>query len=62
MGEQRIDATRVQLGEPMSFNGVTHRNMGEGFLRELKDSCIPKAYSSMCDSSPKLGAWSTLTA
>ena len=24
--------TKVQLGEPMSFIGVTYRNMGEGLL------------------------------
>ena len=30
--DQSTDTTKVQLGEPMSFIGVTYRNMGEELL------------------------------
>lgn len=30
MTEQSINTTKAHLGEPMSFMGVTHRNLGEG--------------------------------
>ena len=36
--------TEVQLGKPMSFIGITYRNVGEGYLQ---DSCITKAHNSM---------------
>lgn len=29
---QTMDTIKVQLGEPISFIGVTYKNMGEGFL------------------------------
>ena len=29
---QSTNTTKVQLGEPVSFIGVTYRNMGEGLL------------------------------
>jgi hypothetical protein len=33
--DQSMNTTKVQLGDPMSFIGVTYRNMGEG-LQEQK--------------------------
>ena len=32
MTDQSIDTTKVQLGELMSFIGVTHRGVGKGLL------------------------------
>jgi hypothetical protein len=32
MRDQSIDTTKVQLGELMSFIGVTHRGVGKGLL------------------------------
>jgi hypothetical protein len=32
MNVQITDTTEVQLGEPVSFIGMSYRNMGEGLL------------------------------
>lgn len=42
MADRSTDTTKVQLGEPMSFIGVTHRNMGEGLLigAEMTQRCL----------------------
>lgn len=34
--EQSMETTEVQLGEPVSFTGVTYRNMGEELLTEAE--------------------------
>lgn len=33
---QSVDTTKVQLGDPMSFTGITYRSMGEGLLRGVE--------------------------
>ena len=48
--DQCTDTTKVQLGEPMSFIGVTYRSVGEGLLTEA-DDYITKTHPSMGDSS-----------
>ena len=35
MADQSTYTTKTQLGEPMSFTGVTYRNMGERLLMEI---------------------------
>lgn len=32
MTEQSTNSAKVQLGQPMIFNGVIYRNMGEGLF------------------------------
>lgn len=32
MTDQSMDTTEIQLGEPLSFIGLTYSNMGEGLL------------------------------
>lgn len=59
--DQCKGTTEIHLGEPVRFIGVTHRSISDGYLQKwLKDSCIPKAYLSMGDSSWKLGTWRTV--
>lgn len=57
-----MEATEVQLGEPMSFTGVSYRNMGEGSLTgadvtQRKTAAPPYPTPAWVT---KLGAWSTL--
>lgn len=57
MTDQSTDATKVQLDKPVSFIGVTYRNMGEGFLtgaEMTQTPCITKAHPSMNDISQSL--------
>ena len=63
--DQSAHTTRVLLGEPISFIGVTYRNMGEGLVtgaemtqRQLHCQSLP----SVGDSSQKLGTWRNCTA
>ena len=63
--DQSAHTTKVLLDEPISFIGVTYRNMGEGLLtgaemtqRQLHRQSLP----SVGDSSQKLGAWRNCTA
>lgn len=55
MADQSMDTTKVQLSGPMSFIGITDRNMGELVTdrnrNRLKHSCITKFYLNMGDSS-----------
>ena len=60
--DQSAHTTKVLLGEPISFIGVTYRNMSEGLLtgaemtqRQLHRQSLP----SIGDSSQKLGTWKT---
>lgn len=58
--DQRIDPSEIQLGKPMSFVGVTYRNIGEWLLMEHKgrtDSYIINFHFSMGGSSQNLGNW-----
>ena len=52
--------TKAQLGEPVSFIGVTYRNMGEGLPQEqkcLKDRSITKSHTAQVTVHT---SWSTL--
>jgi hypothetical protein len=55
---------KVQLCKPMSFIGVTYRNMGEGFLTGAemtqRQLGLTTAHPSMGDSSQELETRSTL--
>lgn len=59
--KQNTDTTIVQLGEPMSFTGVTYRNMVRCY-RSRKDSKTPVSPkpTKHGHSSCKLETWSTL--
>lgn len=57
MMDQSINTTKVQLGEPMSFIGITYRNMDEGLLIEMIQRQL---YHRSLPSSPKLGTQSIL--
>lgn len=41
MTDQSTDATKVQLDKPVSFIGVTSRNMGEGSLKGAEMTQTP---------------------
>lgn len=45
--DQNTNSTKVQLGEPMSFTGVTYRNTGKGYLQYKWFSAVSKASPSM---------------
>lgn len=52
-----MDTTKIQLGEPVRFIGVTYRNMGERLHVETKMTqiCITNIHPRMGDNSQKLG-------
>lgn len=62
--EQSKDSTEVQLGKPVSFIGVSYRNMAEGSLiggkNDSKTAVSARTHRSRGDSSQKLGPWDTL--
>lgn len=47
MTDKTMNTTKIQFGEPMRFNGVTYRNMGDGLhivemiQRQLRHQSIP---------------------
>lgn len=54
MTVQNTDTTKVQFVDPVSFSGVTYRNLGEELLTGAEMTqrhCITQAHSSMSDSS-----------
>jgi hypothetical protein len=64
--KSKVQNTKVQLGEPLSFIGVTYRSMGKGLLTLAKMTQMTATSPRLtpawgtAHSSQKPGTWSTL--
>ena len=58
--DQSVATTLVRLGEPMSFIGVTYRNVGARLLTGARTTLPPNAHHSMTEGAQKQETGSAL--